>query len=300
MIKSSRTTAQSWISVMLSMLLVLMPVTPVFAEATNGSPAGDIRFGAVRVLPNPAAPESALYLRPTDDDHWWSLEQRVAGKLTSPSGSFRIDKTFDVPTKHDRALSPILEQKGVRKFERTMVTGTLYGIDGEMRQVGGILLDIVVVEEGAETAERVFVPMIESSDPVALERLSAKIGETLRAQDRFTDSTPGKALTSRADTFAMLEKSSTCEKSCHDDFDEDRAICKLGFTACVGLSSAVTIGCLVACPASGPLVIPCIIACGVIDVSGALLCLVDFYLCQSQAEDDYHNCERECLHEGYD
>ncbi len=290
MIRTKRSPLASAIACLLATFMTFAPATTLSAEL--GDPIGGWvdAVPSVRINTLAAAPGASHYLRATSNPELWNLEKQMPGKSSEPAGSFRLQRSMPIDTKITGDTRSLLQEKGILRFDRQIVLGTLHDSEGDERFVSGIRMDIVAVEEdGTTVTESILVPMLDSHDFSKLETLTAAFADALASRS-VEPSVPTKNGTN------FVQKS-VCINYCEMELQDAMTLCRNTALVCVGGATTVGLSCIYGCPLTGALAIPCLIACGVGDAFAVLVCLLNRESCNRSARSQDRACRRACAEE---
>lgn len=277
----------SLLTISMCVLLVFLPTASAFAQGPDRSDPYLEAIPYVQFETRSAEPEAVRYLLgDRSSPNMWSLEKRLPNDKASEAGSFRPDRSFSLAGTSSEAMLATLDAKGVRQFDREIVVGTIYEADGSEQYVAALRLDFVVMDGSREVTEAALVPILKGTDLDNLGLVAEELANRVTSR-----AVPGDV---GFKDFAAPAAKSTCRHYCFEDYTTDLNICTAIALACVTAITGVAVGCILACPGTGPLVIPCLIACGVVDVAGLALCLLNEWSCRRTAARTKNSCIRDC------
>ncbi len=285
--RSSLTSVTAWF---LSLLLIVIPASTLSAQTGGSVDVWADALPSVRVNTLAATPNESHYIQATSNPDLWNLEKRIPGKVANSSGRFRLRRSIAIDTKTVDEVRGLLRKKGILSLDRQLVLGTYYDPRGGESYVSGIRMDVVTVDEnGAEVADSVLIPMLDSQYFDKLESVTIALAEAL--DNRSVDA--GVSIKSTPD-FAQK---SVCINYCEMEVQDATSLCNTTANACIASVTGFAIACVLACPTTGPLVIPCLLTCGAGDVFAVLLCKLTQQSCLSTARRNDRACRRACAEE---
>jgi len=284
--KRSREFRTATLAIALSFLLVLLPMASAVAQTETRAEKIIDAARSVRIQTRSADPESMLYL---GEDRFspdmWSLESRRTDKAATDAGRFQPAQRFSLAGAMSDEMIEILRGRGVLQYDREIVVGTIYDLDGGEQLVAALRFDLVV-DDGA-VQESIMVPIMTGTNLEALLLIAGDLAETV-----ISRSVPDIVTVK---DFEVVPGKSTCLNHCLQEYSTDIGICTGIALACITGITGVGLACILACPATGPLVIPCLILCGVIDLSGIAGCTLTRWSCFRSAKRQLDSCKKECL-----
>ncbi len=289
MIESNRSSLTSALACLLSLLMIFIPAATLSAQVGDPAPGWVDAVPSVRVNTLAATAAASHIIHETSDPDLWDLEKRLPGKAVERAGSFRLQRAMAIGGESSANVKTFLREKGILQNDRQLVLGTYDAPDGSQKFVSGLRFDIVMAEEnGTEIAQSVFVPMLDSDDFSKLEELTTAFADALEKQ--FLEPTvPVKS-------GPGVAQKSVCINYCEMDLQDAMSKCLTNANICLGLSNVAKL-CVFACPATGPLALPCVVACGVGNALAALACLLGKWNCESTARSNDRACRRACAEE---
>ncbi len=277
----------SLLTISMCLLLVFLPAASALAQGPDRSEPYLAALPYIQFETRSAEPEGVHYLlEDRSSPSMWSLEKRLPGRKATEAGSFRPAHSFSLSGTSSEALMAALYDKGIRQYDREIVVGTLYATDGSEQYVAALRLDFAVMDGDREITEAALVPILKGTGLDKLELVAAELAN--RATSRAIPGDVGFK------SGAEPAGKSTCRHYCSVEFQTDLNICSAIAVACVTAITGVAVGCVLACPATGPLVVPCLIACGVTDIAGLALCLLNEWSCRRAAARTRSSCMRDC------
>lgn len=268
------------------LLMVFLPATSAIAQVGEKAVSLSDAISTVRVETTSADPGAVRYLRDTSSADLWELEKRPQGKAAERAGTFRLHRSMPFSHASTEAMRATLGARGVEQYDREMVVGTVYKANGQEQYVAALRFDIAVKDGEALVRESAMVTLMTGSNLRDLEVVAGELGQELggRQVPQF----------SPAPEAGSPAAKSTCRHYCIIEHEKDVRLCTNIYRACITAAGAGVVGCLLACPATGPLVIPCIIACGVADAAIVALCFFSRRQCVRQAGRDKLSCIDRC------
>ena len=283
--RRSRNVRSVALAAAMSLLLLLLPTASTLAQQSGSDDrlldaSQDVRFNT-----RSGDPASILYLgddRSSPD--LWSLESRRTGEDSSYAGSFQPAHRVSLEGMASSEALELLKARGVQQFDNELVVGTHFHPDGREELVAAIRFDYIF-ENGVEHFSAM-TPMFTGYSLEALRITATELADAMisgMAPDRLGfeefDSVPGK---------------STCEHYCNQDFEFDMSHCGGIFAAQMAAAAAAGTLCVIACPASGPLVAICLAACVTAVLAAEAAALLNVRKCTRDARRAKARCLQAC------